>query len=276
MQNEQNINNAETQAVDYTACYVQPSFSLYNEDCRDTLKRLKTGSVDLLLQDPPYGVTMNDWDIKPDLSEMWNEWNRVTKINGAIIFTATQPFASLLILSNIKNFRYDLIWEKSIGTGFLNANKMPIRGHEIILMFYRKLPVYNPQKYYLSTPSFKKGNQARHSPNYSKYLIPMEIGTKDGSRFPRSVFSIKTEAAFFDATGKSKMIHPTQKPVNLMRYLISTFSNEGDLVFDGYSGSGTTGEACILEKRQFIGAELKREYFDKSVERIKALHPRLF
>ena len=115
------------------------------EDCFETLKRIPDGRVDLLLQDTPFGVTQNEWDIKPNLQIMWPEWERVTKQNGAMIFFATQPFASELILSNIKNFKYDLIWYKALGTGFLNANKMPMRNHETILVFYRKPPTYNPQ-----------------------------------------------------------------------------------------------------------------------------------
>ena len=115
---------------------------IYNEDCLETLKRLPDNSIDLLLQDPPFGVTQNEWDIKPNLQTMWQEWNRVSKDNTAMIFFATQPFASELILSNRTNFRYDIIWYKALGTGFLNANKMPMRNHEHILLFYRKLPTY--------------------------------------------------------------------------------------------------------------------------------------
>lgn len=249
---------------------------LFNEDCRETLKRIPDGSIDLLLQDTPFGVTQNDWDIAPNFAEMWPEWERVTKENAAIIFFGTQPFASELILSRSGLFKYDLIWEKSIATGFLNANKMPLRGHESILIFYRKLPTYNPQKIFLKTPSFKKGNKARGSENYGNFNHEMDIGSKDGSRFPRSILNVSYEECFFDATKKNQMIHPTQKPINIMRYLILTYSNKGDTVFDGYSGSGSTAVACKMEGRNFIGSELNREYYEKSMQRIALLQPQLF
>lgn len=257
-------------------CYNQPFISLFNEDCRETMKRIPDGSIDLILQDTPFGCTENDWDIKPNFAEMWPEWERIIKDNGAIIFFGTQPFASELILSRIGLFRYDLVWEKSIATGFLNANKMPLRGHETILVFYKKLPIYNPQKIFLETPSFKKGNKARHSTNYGKFMHEMDVGSKDGSRFPRSIINISYEECFFDATKKKQMIHPTQKPLNIMRYLILTYSNKGDIVFDGYSGSGSTAHACIIEGRKFIGSEMDKTYYEKSVERLKNVPLQLF
>jgi len=238
---------------------------IYNEDCRLTLANLWNGQVDLLLQDPPFGVTQNDWDIKPDLPEMWKHWNRVTKENGAMIFFATQPFASELIMSNIKNFRYDIIWYKALGTGFLNANKMPMRNHEIILVFYRKLPTYNPQ---MSVGKMKeKGRRLasdRQKPNnYGKFKdVPM---IKNDLYHPESVIN------FTNGDRTIENDHPTQKPIDLMRYLISTYSNQGDLVFDGYSGSGTTPAACIVEKRNFVASETNKTYYDNSTKRLQLL-----
>ena len=164
----------------------------------------------------------------------------------------------------------DSVWEKSISTGFLNANRMPLRAHEIVLVFYRKLPTYNPIKHFLSTPSYKKGNKARSSSNYGKFTHDMDLGHKDGSRYPRSVFNVPYENSFFDSTSKTvqKMIHPTQKPIGLPQYIIKTYSNPGDTVFDGFSGSGSTAMACINEGRKFIGSELNKEYFDKAFQRI--------
>lgn len=245
---------------------------IYFEDCYDTLKRISDGSIDLLLQDTPFGCTQNDWDIKPDLKKMWTEWERTCKQNAAMLFFATQPFASELILSNQKLFRYDLIWYKALGSGFLNANRMPMRNHEIILIFYRSLPTYNPQ---METGKMKLKGRVnttyRINPNnYGKFKdIPATINNQ---YFPESVINITNG----DRTVEQD--HPTQKPVDLFRYLIKTYSNEGDTVFDGYMGSGTTAIACIEEKRNFIGSENNAEYFKLSSERIKVKlsQPKLF
>lgn len=258
-------NEAETAIAD-SPCYQQPSISLFNEDCRETLKRVETGSIDLLLQDTPFGCTQNEWDIKPNFAEMWAEWERVTKDNGAMIFFGTQPFASELILSRAGLFRYDLIWYKALGTGFLNANKMPMRNHEHILVFYRKLPTYNPQKRVGKMRD--KGNKgSRTTTNYGKFNATV---SRNDEYFPQSVVDFTNG----DRTKESD--HPTQKPLDLIRYLILTYSNKGETVFDGYSGSGTTAVACLTEGRRFIGSELNKEYFDKSVLRLKNLPMQLF
>ncbi len=229
---------------------------LLHEDCYQTLSRLKAGSVDLLLQDTPFGVTQNEWDVKPDLNKMWTEWERVTKINGAMIFFATQPFASELILSNIKNFRYDLIWYKPLCSGFLNAKRMPLRNHESVIVFYRKLPTFNPQ---MGVGIRKKGKvkNERLNTNYNEFGGEKEYHVYDdeGRRFPQSVIEVSNG----DRTSESD--HPTQKPLDLMRYLVKTYSDVGDMVFDGYAGSGTTGIACHAENRNFLGSELNLDYF---------------
>lgn len=245
---------------------------LYNEDCYETLCRLDDGKVDLLLQDTPFGVTQNEWDIKPDLPKMWKEWERVTKENGAMIFFATNPFASELINSKLDLFRYDIVWNKSHATGFLNARKMPLRSHELILVFYRKLPTYNPiikdkPKNNIRPLTIKN----RDSNNYGDFdsgdhrTIPID------KEYPKSVWNCSS-------TNKTETWHETQKPVKIMRELIITYSNEGEIIFDGYSGSGTTAIACIEEKRNFVGSELNKEYFDKATERINLLKskPELF
>lgn len=237
---------------------------IFNEDCYQTLQRLADGTVDLLLQDTPFGVTQNEWDIKPDFNLMWEQWNRVTKENGAMIFFATQPFASELILSNAKNFRYDLIWYKALGTGFLNANKMPMRNHEHILLFYRKLPTYNPQ---MGIGLRKKGNRKhdRNGTNYGRFATEGTSNYFDdeGKRFPQSVID------FSNGDRTSENDHPTQKPLDLIRYLVKTYSNENEIVFDGYMGSGTTAVACAVENRTYIGSELNTEYFEASTKRIQ-------
>lgn len=262
----QNLEHAHSEPVNIGACYKMPFISLFNEDCLSTLKRVETGSVDLLLQDTPFGCTQNEWDIKPNFNEMWNEWERVTKENGAMIFFGTQPFASELILSRPDLFKYDIIWYKALGTGFLNANKMPMRNHEHILVFYRKLPTYNPQ---MTVGKMRtKGNaKDKSSTNYGCYKPAVSVNDQ---YYPQSVIDITNG----DRTSEND--HPTQKPVDLIRYLILTYSNKGDTVFDGYSGSGTTAHACILEGRKFIGSELNEAYFKKSVKRLQHVPTQLF
>ena len=237
--------------------------NIHFDDCRNVLPILPDGCVDLLLQDTPFECTQNDWDIKPDLKEMWPLWNTATKDNGAMIFFATQPFASELINSNLKNFRYDLIWYKALGTGFLNANRMPMRNHEIILVFYRSLPTYNPQMSIgkMKQKGRRKTSESVNPNNYGKFKdVPMVVNDK---YFPESVIDITNG----DRTVEND--HPTQKPIDIMRYLIRTYSNEGDLVFDGYVGSGTTADACIVENRNFIVCENKLEFYKMTVKRIE-------
>jgi DNA modification methylase len=244
---------------------------IYNEDCLDTMKRIPDGSIDLMLQDMPYGVTQNDWDIMPDLNLMWKEWLRITKKNAAMIFTSQQPFTTDLIISNRTDFRYDLIWEKSRTTGFLNANRQPMRNHEHILLFYREQPIFNPQKTKGNPNHISDGKISSKGANnnYGNFKPLARFRTED--KFPKSVI-------YFEQNDPNIIIHPTQKPVDLFRWLIKTYTNEGDIVFDGYMGSGTTAEACITEKRNFIGSELNKEYFDLSQKRInnKLLCPQLF
>jgi len=243
---------------------------LNNCDCLDLIKSIPDSSIDLLLTDPPYGVTQNKWDIAINFDSLWPEWERVVKKNGAFIFTSTQPFTTDLIQSNRKLFRYDLVWEKSIATGFLNSNKMPLRAHETVCVFYRKLPTFNPVKNFLPTNSFKRPiKKDKGSSNYGDYTDNMEKGSKDGSRQPRSVFMVKTESEFFDSSTSGLMIHPTQKPVDLFRYLIKTYSNPGDTVLDCYFGSASSAIAAHDEKRKWIGSELSPDYFDAAVKRLQ-------
>jgi len=227
-------------------------------DCLDVLRQIPDGSVDLLLQDPPFGCTKNKWDIKPDLSKMWPEWMRVAKGNAAIVMFATQPFASELILSNQKMFRYDLIWYKALGTGHLNANKMPMRNHEHILVFYRSLPTYNPQKK-AGEMRMKGSKIGGTTTNYGCFKGNVSINDQYN---PKSVID------FTNGDRTKENDHPTQKPSDLIRYLIRTYSNPGDVVFDGYGGSGTTAIAAQMENRKFIVCENDLPYFEVSTERL--------
>jgi site-specific DNA-methyltransferase (adenine-specific) len=243
-----------------TPCCTLPFVQIWNEDCLETLKRIPNGQVDLLLQDTPFGCTQNEWDIKPNLSIMWKEWERVTKYNGAMIFFATQPFASELILSNPKLFRYDIIWEKSRPTGFLNANRMPLRSHEHILVFYGSLPTYNPQMNKGKQNHIANGRMSKTNANnnYGEFGSTIQIATE--YKHPKSII-------YFEQQDPNKILHPTEKPIDLIRWIIKTYSNEKDVIFDGYLGSGTTAAACIKEKRRFAGSELNKNYFDISLKR---------
>lgn len=233
-----------------------------NIDCSDYLNGCPDNTFDLILQDTPFGVTQNEWDVAPDLEKMWPEWLRVGKENCAFLFFATQPFASDLINSNRKMFRYDLIWYKRLASGFLNAKQMPLRNHETILMFYRKLPTYNPQ---MGVGIRKKGKvkNERLNSNYNKFGGDQDIHRYDdnGTRYPQSVLD------FSNGDRQSESDHPTQKPIDLIRYLVRTYSNQGDFVFDGYGGSGTTAVACQLEKRNAVCCEIDKGYYDASLKR---------
>lgn len=245
------------------------SSEVYYEDCLTTLQRLPDKSVNLLLQDPPFGVTQNDWDVKPDLAIMWAEWERVAADNAAIIFFATQPFASELIASNPKLFRYDLIWYKPLGTGFLNANRMPLRNHEYILMFYKSLPVYNPQMGIgkMKNKGRRKASDRIKPNNYGSFKeVPHNVNNK---YHPESVIE------FSNGNKQAESFHPTQKPLDLIRYLILTYSNPGDIVFDGYLGSGTTLIAAEMEGRICIGSETKKVFYDYTLNRQKELSTNL-
>ena len=225
------------------------------------LPKLEDNSVDLILVDLPYGTTQCKWDQVIPLEALWQEYNRVAKQNAAMIFTASQPFTSVLINSNIKNFKYCWIWEKSKATGYLNAKKMPMRAHEDVCVFYRKPPVYNPQMWQ-STP-YNKGQAHRPTDVYGKQVSVL-VKNDSGLRYPRTVQYFKT------AESEGKVLHPTQKPIALMQYLIETYSNEGDLVLDNTMGAGTTGVAAISTKRKFVGMELDEEYFNLAKKRIEA------
>lgn len=242
---------------------------LYQGDCLDIMPNLPEKSVDMILADLPYGITCNQWDFLIPLGALWEQYERIIKDNGAIILTAQQPFTSELVLSNKKLFRYEWIWEKPIATGFMNAKKMPLKGHENILVFYKSLPVYHPQKYQTDTPSFRKC-AAKYSTNYDKHMTEMYAGLKNGERYPRSVFYVNIESIFFDSSSHTRgTIHPTQKPVALFEYLIKTYTNEGETVLDNVIGSGTTAVAAYRTGRRWIGIEKDPEIYQKCLERIK-------
>ena len=229
--------------------------NIYNCDCLEGMKQIPDGSVDAVICDLPYGTTRNQWDSVIPLDNLWDEYRRIAKTNAAIVLFSQQPFTSALVMSNPSMFRYEWIWEKENGTGFLNAKKMPMKIHENILVFYKNLPTYNPQ--------FTKGDPyvshcSGHSSNYGHYESVVVVN--DGYRYPIDIIQFNRDTDGF---------HPTQKPVDLLRYLVMTYTNEGDTILDNCMGGGTTAIACIKEKRHYIGFELDKNYFDKAMKRIE-------
>jgi site-specific DNA-methyltransferase (adenine-specific) len=239
---------------------------IYQGDCLELMKSIKDKTIDMILCDLPYGITDNTWDSVIPFDRLWAEYNRIAKDNAAIVLTSQFPFTIDLINSNRKSFRYDLIWNKINTSGFLNANRMPLRSHEHILIFYKKLPVYNPQ--------FTKGNpchsslaknSAINSRTYRKFNKLDTIITDN--KHPKSVITISK-------LNSPNIIHPSQKPVELFEYLIRTYTNEGDSILDNCIGSGTTAIAAINTNRNYIGIEKDAKYFDLAKTRIED-HKRL-
>ena len=244
---------------------------IYNEDCLAGMKKIPDGSVDMVLCDPPYGTTDNDWDVKLPTDKVFAEYWRVCKENAAIVLFSQMPFGAELIMSQPKLYRYEWIWEKPMPVGFLNAYKMPLRCHENILVFYRKLPTYNPQFWY-SKPYKKKSNPiAANCYGKVKWNEITETINEDGKRYPRDVVKFNKEFFGYDMKLKQPVYskHPTQKPVKLLEYLIKTYTNEGDLVLDNCMGAGSTAVACINTNRNFIGFETEKKYCDIAQERIE-------
>jgi len=235
-------------------------------DCLDVMPTISDGSVDMVLADLPYGVTQNRWDQVIPCDRLWDEYRRVTKPNAAIVLTATQPFAAQLIASNPRDFRYDLIWRKNKSTGFLNANRMPLRQHESILVFYRRLPVYHPQKSHGHAPVHSFTKHTGDGSNYGRTKRGIQGGGQT-DRHPTSVIDIPVVNN--DSTNK---IHPNQKPVELFEYLVRTFTNERAVVLDNCIGSGTTAIACLNTGRHFIGIEQDAEFCRLASERVAQHH----
>ena len=235
--------------------------TLYNEDCLEGMKRILDCSIDAIICDLPYGTTQNAWDSVIPLGELWKQYERIIKPNGAIVLFGQALFTVELICSNKSLYRYSLIWEKTRAGGFLNANRMPLQCHEDIAVFYKKLPTYNPQME-KGEPYYKVQVHNGDGGNFGKFERIGQVYDNKGERYPKSVIKF--------ANDNHESLHPTQKPVDLLRYLVLTYTNEGDTVLDNCMGSGTTAIACIKEKRHFIGFELNKEYFDKACKRIKA------
>lgn len=229
---------------------------LYFGDCLEIMDKMSNKSIDMILCDLPYGTTQNEWDKPIDLDRLWVQYKRIIKENGAICLFSQQPYSSKLISSNEKWFRYEWIWHKPNATGFLNANRMPLKSHENILVFYKKLPIYNPQKW--QSKPYKRQKSEKYTKSYGKFEAK-SAESKDGKRYPIDIIKFSHERG----------LHPTQKPVALLEYLIRTYTDEGDTVLDNCMGSGSTGVACINTGRKFIGVEKYKRYFDIAIKRIE-------
>ena len=230
---------------------------LMRGDCLERMKEIESGSVDLILTDPPYGTTACKWDSVIPLDAMWEQLKRIIKPSGAIVMTASQPFTTVLISSNLKMFKYEWIWEKPQGTNPMNAKVMPLKSHENILVFYSNKPNYNPQMWQ-STPYSGFSSDSSKIGEVYGFAKSKHRSNPEGTRYPKTVLRFKQD----------KGLHPTQKPVALMEYLIKTYTNENETVLDFTFGSGTTGVACLNANRKFIGIEMDDTYFDIGSKRI--------
>ena len=228
------------------------NYKLYWGDCLELMRALPDASADMILCDLPYGTTQNKWDAVIPFDALWNAYGRMCR--GAIVLTASQPFTSALVMSRADWFRYAWVWEKSAATGHLNAKRMPMKLHEDVLVFSKEPAPYNPQ----GLAPFNK--VTRRGSNGTNFGASGQKNFQEFTNYPRSILRVATDP---------KPVHPTQKPVALMEYLIRTYTNEGDTVLDNCMGSGTTGVACVNTGRRFIGIEKDADYVLLAAERIR-------
>lgn len=224
--------------------------NVYKADCLEKMQEIPPKSIDMILCDLPYGTTQNKWDSVIPLDKLWKEYNRIIKDNGAIVLTSNGIFTANLIVSNSKYFKYKWIWEKSKATNFLNSKKQPLRKYEEVCVFYKKQPIYNPQM--TSGEPYNKGVRKNQLTGSYGDFQPVLVESS-GERYPTDIIYFKT------AESEGEVFHPTQKPVELGRYLIRTYTNPGDVVLDNTCGSGSFLVAAVLEGRNFIGIEKDEE-----------------
>lgn len=285
--------------------------TIINGDCLEVMKEIPSKSVDMILCDLPYGTTGIKWDVVIPFDLLWEQYERIITDNGAIVLTASQPFTSKLIASNYKMFRYEWIWTKNNSTGFANAKKMPMKKHENICVFYKKLPIYNPQDLveigettrkhkqdvvgFINTPGQdfrgvqrKQSNSGsgvgftnryngieRKTSNYNQdnpNSPTLNCGGFKNKTYIATHTNFPNSILYFPITSNKTRLHPTEKPLSLWEYLIKTYTNEDMLVLDNCSGSGVTAEACIRNNRNYICIELDKDFYDKSVNRIQTLN----
>jgi len=244
------------------------SIELIHGDCLEKMKNIESGSIDMILADPPYGTTACKWDSIIPFDLMWVQLKRLIKPDGAIILFGSEPFSSALRMSNIKNFKYDWIWDKKRITNPMMAKKQPLRQHEVLSVFYSNQPTYNPQPYLKNTVGLmsNKNLNKTHKTETQGNSKLIATGNKNKFGYPRTLL---TQIPVMNNLSKDKAgLHPTQKPVGLMEYLIKTYTNSSETVLDFTMGSGSTGVACKILDRDFIGIELDEKYFNIAKERI--------
>ncbi len=245
---------------------------IFEDDCIDVMEHLPDSSIDMVLCDLPYGTTQNKWDSIIPLDKLWKQYGRIVKKNGAIVLTSQGIFTARLILSNESSFKYKIVWEKSKPTNFLNAKKQPLRKHEDICVFYREQPTYNPQM--MIGKAYSKGiRKDQFTGSYGEFK-PSLVESKNGLRYPTDIVYYKTPESESEAT----VWHPTQKPVELGRYLIRTYTNPGDVILDNTFGSGSFLVASLLEHRNFIGIEKNQDarlFKEECINLIDIAHERL-
>lgn len=235
--------------------------TLYVGNCLEKMKHVPDGCVSMIFVDFCFGTTKASWDNKIDLTKWWVEANRVLKDKGVVVAKSQFPFTYELAGSNIKNLRYTWVWEKTNATGHLNAKKMPMKAHEDLLVFYKKLPTYNPQK---TDGHPRKVSSAHHKRNSKKTELYGDhglTGYDSTERYPRSVIKFKSDK-------QTENYHSTQTPVALIEYMVKTYTNKGDLVLDTCAGSGTTGIACLNSDRQYVLMEMNPENAVVIIERL--------
>ena len=237
-------------------------YELWNGDCLELMKDIPDGSVDMILCDLPYGTTKCKWDIVIPFDKLWEQYNRIIKDKGAILLFGSEPFSSKLRISNLRMYKYDWIWKKTKAQGFLNSKKMPLKDYENICVFYKRLPVYNPQG--IIYGNFQNDRKSKYNKGEDIYGKEKEFGISHMSNFPKQIIE------FSNPSGKGQL-HPTQKPVALLEYLIKTYSQDEEIILDNCMGSGSTGVAALNLHRKFIGMELDENYFNIAKERIEKI-----
>ena len=238
------------------------NIQLLNGDCLELMQTIPSQSIDMILCDLPYGRTHNRWDSIIPYDKLWEAYERVIKPNGCIALFCDGLFMAELMLSNREMWKYNLVWDKVLPSGFLNANKQPMRSHEEIVIFYKSQPTYNPQKT-KGKPNHSKGTPKDcANNNYGAFDFVDNKDELGDMKHPKSIITVQKPHP-------STMLHPTQKPTELLEWLIKTYTNEGEVVLDNCMGSGSTGIACINTSRKFIGIELAEEYFTKAKDRIE-------
>lgn len=254
--------------------------NLIQGDCLEVMKDIPDNSVDMILCDLPYGITQNKWDSIISIPDLWEQYKRISKSNCPIVLFGRQPFSSFLVMSNLDMYKYSIVWRKNLKTGNLNARKRPMGTYEEILVFYKKPPTYNPQRIprTFQIPSGNKKNSK--TTNYGKqredyidrqseWLMPDDVIDYEDS-YSLDAIDLDGEMLYVKCLHNSQnKLHPTQKPVEILEYLIKTYTNEGDTVLDNCMGSGSTGVACINTGRSFIGIEKDLQYFEIAKQRIE-------